>query len=64
MDREDGEDEGFDESDPWSDDAGDRASSFAEGLGAVGQLVVAVIVVALLLAAFIGGSAVLRRIFG
>lgn len=35
-----------------------------EGLGAIGQLAAAVIVVALLLAAFIGGSAFLRRLFG
>jgi hypothetical protein len=35
-----------------------------EGLGALGQLAVAVVVVAVLVAAFIGGSALLRRIFG
>ena len=34
------------------------------GLGALGQLAMAVIVVALLLAAFIFGSAFLRRLFG
>ena len=35
-----------------------------EGLGAIGQLATAVVVVAVLLAAFIFGSAFLRRLFG
>lgn len=35
-----------------------------EGLGAFGQLAAGVIVVAVLLAAFIFGSALLRRLFG
>jgi hypothetical protein len=35
-----------------------------EGLGAIGQLAMAVIVVAILVAAFIFGSAFLRRLFG
>jgi hypothetical protein len=48
---------------PAGDDV-DDAPAAAGGLGAVGQLVVAVIAVALLLAAFIGGSALLRRILG
>ena len=60
----DREDEPFDEGDPWVDDGDDDAPSFAEGLGALGQLAAAVIVVAILLAVFLGGSALLRRIFG
>jgi hypothetical protein len=36
----------------------------ASGLGAIGQLAVAVVVVVLLLAVFIGTSAALRRILG
>jgi hypothetical protein len=42
----------------------DDAPLPAHGLGAISQLAVAVFVVVLLIAAFIGGSAVLRRIFG
>jgi hypothetical protein len=34
------------------------------GLGAVGQLAVALVVVAVLIMVFIGASAVLRRVFG
>jgi hypothetical protein len=34
------------------------------GLGALGQLGAAVVVVALLLALFLGGSALFRRLFG
>jgi len=36
----------------------------AHGLGAIGQLAVGVLVVVLLIAALIGTSAALRRIFG
>jgi hypothetical protein len=36
----------------------------ADGLGAIGQLAVGVLVVVVLIAAFIGTSAALRRIFG
>jgi hypothetical protein len=42
----------------------DDAPMPAHGLGAIGQLAVGVLVVALLIAAFIGTSAALRRIFG
>jgi hypothetical protein len=42
----------------------DDAPMPAHGLGAIGQLAVAVLVVALLLAVFIGTSAALRRMFG
>jgi hypothetical protein len=41
-----------------------EAPSPPSGLGAIGQLGVAVLVVALLITVFIGGSAVVRRIFG
>jgi hypothetical protein len=50
--------------DPEEDDGLGNEPIAPEGLGALGQLAAAVIVVALLLAAFIGGSAFLRRIFG
>ena len=42
----------------------DDAPMPAHGLGAIGQLAVGVLVVALLIGVFIGTSAVLRRIFG
>jgi hypothetical protein len=42
----------------------DDAPMPAQGLGAIGQLAVGVLVVVLLIAAFIGTSAGLRRIFG
>jgi hypothetical protein len=42
----------------------DDAPAPPTGLGALGQLAVAVLVVGLLIAGFIGGSAVLHRIFG
>jgi len=48
---------------PADDEDGDTPSPPA-GLGALGQLAVAVLVVGLLIAAFIGGSAVFHRIFG
>jgi hypothetical protein len=48
---------------PAGDEDGD-APSLVDGLGALGQLAVAVLVVGVLIAAFIGGSALLRRIFG
>ena len=46
------------------DAAADDEAPGPEGLGALGQLAVAVIVVGVLIVAFIGGSAILRRIFG
>ena len=42
----------------------DDAPMPAPGLGAIGQLAVGVLVVVLLVAAFIGASAALRRILG
>jgi len=36
----------------------------AAGLGALGQLAAAVVAVAILVLVFMGGSAVLRRVFG
>jgi hypothetical protein len=46
------------------DDAIDDEAAAPDGLGAIGQLAAAVVVVAVLLAAFIFGSAVLRRVLG
>ncbi len=42
----------------------DDAPMPAHGLGVVGQLAAAVIMVAILVLALMGGSAVLRRVFG
>ena len=50
--------------DPELDPGLDDEPALPEGLGALGQLATAVIVVALLLAALIFGSAFLRRVFG
>ena len=60
QDREEGEPGDLVEVD---EDADDEPAG-PEGLGALGQLAVAVLVVGVLIAAFIGGSALLRRIFG
>jgi hypothetical protein len=48
----------------FEEDAEEDAPILPEGLGALGQLAAGVIVVAVLLAAFIFGSALLRRLFG
>jgi hypothetical protein len=63
--RRDGDDDGFrDQPDLGLDERPDNEPIAPEGLGAIGQLAAAVIVVALLLAALIFGSAFLRRLFG
>ena len=65
MDLEDSEeeiDEGVDPCDVDDDTEGPHAAGTL--LGAAGQLAAAVIVVAILVAVFIGASAVLRRLFG
>ena len=62
---------------PWEDEGGageetgfeidetlDDGPAVREGLGALGQLAVAVLVVALLVAILIGTSAALRRMLG
>jgi len=60
-----GEDDGVPgPEDPELDPDLDDSPAFPEGLGALGQLATAVIVVAVLLAALIFGSAFLRRLFG
>jgi hypothetical protein len=51
--------------DPSEIDEGlDDGTAPREGLGAIGQLAVAVLFVAVLVLVFMGGSAVLRRVFG
>jgi hypothetical protein len=51
--------------DPGEIDEGlDDGPAPREGLGAIGQLAAAVLVVAVLVLVFMGGSAVLRRVFG
>jgi hypothetical protein len=49
---------------PELDEGLDNEPIIPEGLGAIGQLGSAVILVALLVAAFVFGSAFLRRLFG
>lgn len=53
-----------DPGEPLAGDEDDDVPLPPTGLGALGQLAVAVLVVGVLIAAFIGGSAVLHRIFG
>jgi hypothetical protein len=57
------EDWGGEPNEPGADEVDDEPI-VPEGLGAIGQLAAGVIVVALLLAALIFGSAFLRRLFG
>jgi hypothetical protein len=65
MDPEDGE-EGVDDlvAAPGEGDDVDDAETVTAGLGAIGQLAVAVLVVVVILVIFMGSSALLRRIFG
>ena len=50
--------------DPGGIDEGLDDAPPREGLGAIGQLAAALLVVAILVLVFMGGSAVLRRVFG
>jgi hypothetical protein len=63
--RLDGDDDGFPDQPDLEPDEGLENEPIAPGgLGAIGQLAAAVVVVALLLAVFMGGSAFLRRLIG